>query len=366
MVTAEAKILSTIKEIEDRAGEFAALARTINQARATKPTDAAKSEELSTQLFTGFPGLLVLTLIDEENPLLKGDSITPDTTLIKSAVQRSYRQFHDHPPSSCFAPENMVFSGTKECAGRITELCGAFGSSETGQISVVTVGDDLRTANHLVNSPEEVRQYEPKGQDSTSGEDALYHAVQDATQAWFEDVFYFCAAAGSSGQRFEAKTISGRPDPPATNYAIVDSLESARKECIEIDALGAQANWHSLKAQFPDYFMLPIWESAINMRSKSCREAIQNWCANAYFVKGEVILGYITKGCEVREVTAEDVDNDITQFTALGVTRADRLKHSVLRDEIDLCKAARQRGFAWTYQVPSLKDCNAEGETKHK
>jgi len=367
MLAAEARILSAIQSLQDHVSDLASLARQINQADSGASNDAERSEQLSTQLISQFPGLVLLAAIDSDNSLLKGKLLQTDPTLIRAALVKPYRKYHDHPPSSCFSPNDVKFSESRECVENLSQLCKSFESNGEGRLSVVSIRDDLTSVSRAVKSPDDWLQSESTPSDATDSASEKYKAVKDLLQAWTDEIYYFCATASTSGQPFEAKMPSGAiPNPPAAGVVTTVSLEDIERECIEIDVLTAQANSRALKARYPDYSMVGFWDEWIETRRRRCNESIQSWCGAAYVLKEEVILAYVTRGCEIREVTAEDVDNDLQRFTSFGVTRADRLKHEVLRDQIDTCQAANGKGFSWSYQPPSLKECQTSGEAKPK
>jgi len=298
-------------------------------------------------------------MVDKDNPLFKGKLMPTDPAVIRAAIHKTYSHYKETLPSGCFLPERVEFLPSKGCVDRVGDLCQSLNSDGKGQLSVVTVESDLTTPSHPVDTPEEWNQVTSTNREHGDSSGEIYGVARDLIQTWVADTFYFCSAASASGQRFEAKVPSGPiPDPPAARFAVVDSLEAVKRECFDIDVMNVQANHLLLKIQFDGYYMAKAWEPAIMLRARRCQEAVQGFCQNAYLVKGEMILGYVTKGCEIREVTAEDVDNDIQRFTAIGMTRADRLNHGELRDQIDTCKTANEKGFDWSYQPPSLKDCH--------
>jgi hypothetical protein len=94
----------------------------------------------------------------------------------------------------------------------------------------------------------------------------------------------------------------------------------------------------------------------------NCGIAAAKKCKNAYIVRKEVILSYPTAGCQIRDVTKKDVENDIKYLE----TNADKLNQSTLLDRIDFCQAASDKGYSWWYQKPALDNSCVENKPKKK
>ena len=111
---------------------------------------------------------------------------------------------------------------------------------------------------------------------------------------------------------------------------------------------------------------MKIWESDVQKRVNGCREAVKATCNHTYELSGEIVLAYLTKSCDVREVTAQDIDEDLERFALAGLTHADRLKHAQLKETITVCKEAAKASYAWRYFEPSQNDCPEVPATRKK
>jgi hypothetical protein len=82
----------------------------------------------------------------------------------------------------------------------------------------------------------------------------------------------------------------------------------------------------------------------------------QKFCSDISFVGATAILTYETKGCDLREVTENDIDNDLRMFS----TEAEKLMHSTLKDRVVACDGIHKLGVSWNYTRPVLsKECVA-------
>jgi hypothetical protein len=171
--------------------------------------------------------------------------------------------------------------------------------------------------------------------------------------------FSFCQAAGLAGQFFEPKEITNYPlnPPPARPFWLPSAPEEFRSECFTFDVFDAYSNYLYLQSRYPKSFALKLWGDEPKKRAEGCAKAVRDACMHTYQIGGEIILAYLTKGCEVREVTEQDVDNDIRDFAILGVTHAEQLKHAQLKRTIGLCRDAATAGYIWAYIEPVTAAC---------
>jgi hypothetical protein len=360
MTTEETYILTAIKEIEDRATEFASLAREVNKVSSGATKNRSGLDQAMNRLLGAFPGVVLLLLVEKTNPLEKDAKLLTDPALIKTAIQRWSQQYDKTRPSSCFAASTMAFSNSRGCSAKLSDLCKAYGSDGKGQLSIITIGDDLGINNHEVRSPDDLNQYVSATSSDGSATEETFGPAKELLQAWVDGGFQFCAAVSSSGHSWDVKETYGAiPTPPAAQWIGAPStLGELTSECLDSNGEAALVNLYALRVRFPEYAMVTSWKSALEHRSRVCREAIVQWCSNTYEIEGELIASYVTKQCEIREVTAEDVDNDIRNFAQVGMTKASRLLHGQLKEEILACSKARAKGYEWTYARPSPEGCH--------
>ena len=359
MVTAENHILTAAKEIENRATEFASLAREVNTLSSASAKTRSGLDQAVNRMLGAFPGSAFLWLVEKPSPLEKETKLLTDAALIRTAVQRWSQQYDRTRPSSCFAASTMAFANSKECVAKLRDLCKSYGSDGKGQLSIITIGNDLDIITHEVKSQDEVNRYaDVNSSDGSSTEETL-SSVKDLFETWLDGRFQFCAAVSSSGHEWNAKDTSGPiPDPPAVQWiAAPSTLADVTTECLDSNGEAALLNLYALKNRFPEYSMVTLWKSALEHRSRVCHDAVVQWCSSTYAIKGELIASYLTVECKIREVTAEDVDNDVRGFAQSGMTKASQLLHGELKEQILACTKAMAKGYQWTYTRPSVEGC---------
>lgn len=86
-----------------------------------------------------------------------------------------------------------------------------------------------------------------------------------------------------------------------------------------------------------------------------CTAYVKERCENVRHVdETDLIYSYQTKGCELREVTTDDVEKDIEKFKSYGSTDADLKSHGSITNILKFCKIAKDKDYRWTYQVPKI------------
>lgn len=109
--------------------------------------------------------------------------------------------------------------------------------------------------------------------------------------------------------------------------------------------------------QFPEHWLIKKYYDDYEKWEPACNGAAQAICKNTYIIKEQIIFTYPTVACKNREVTREDIENDIFLLDS----NAEKLKHSTLLDEIEICQKAHNSDFYWSYEEPKASDkCKKE------
>lgn len=174
-------------------------------------------------------------------------------------------------------------------------------------------------------------------------------------EAFIKGIYQFCRVRGI-GTPYEAKKPRRNNAFIIPNYygeTILPYDVTFKQQCLEAAPTEErQQKFRQLSAEYP----AALSDAIDRYRSwkQNCRTAASLLCSNTYVVKDQVILSYATLGCEVREVTKEDVERDMEVFS----TNAEKLNHSTLLDDIQACQEAHNAGFSWLYVKPTLaKTC---------
>lgn len=116
-----------------------------------------------------------------------------------------------------------------------------------------------------------------------------------------------------------------------------------------------------IKRDLPNYFLkskikeFNVFSEHINKLKNSCDNAIYENCKSVFIVKSIAIYVYTTIECENREVTANDIRNDIQEWRELNFTEAQILQHSKLIDDIEFCQDAYNSNYVWDFKTPEIK-----------
>lgn len=95
-------------------------------------------------------------------------------------------------------------------------------------------------------------------------------------------------------------------------------------------------------------------------RLKYCQNFVAKSCKNVERIGDlDVAFNYVTKGCNIRQVTNSDVQQDIQNFKLSGMTDADIKSHSRISEVLTVCKLANGKEYFWDYEAPRLdkKQC---------
>ncbi len=179
----------------------------------------------------------------------------------------------------------------------------------------------------------------------------------DALQIWFGNLFYAGVTFSSLGIAFGSNTFDydfTSTGPKWSEISFIPySEEYFRDNCMDIFPSSEQRReFHLLSEKYSDQVPLNLWKMGLDEREVNCRKGIQNLCGNTYAIKGTRIYAYGTIGCKIREVTVNDVQNDLLSFP----TEAEKLNHSKIIDTIRFCDEANNAGFSWYFVEPVLNN----------
>jgi hypothetical protein len=81
-------------------------------------------------------------------------------------------------------------------------------------------------------------------------------------------------------------------------------------------------------------------------------------CKHARIIKGNTVYSYQTEGCEIRDVTLEDLEDDIERWKDNQfITKATILNHELLRDKVKTCSKAIKEFNIKYVPINLSKDC---------
>jgi hypothetical protein len=105
------------------------------------------------------------------------------------------------------------------------------------------------------------------------------------------------------------------------------------------------------------------WEEAkergkvLSKLIEGCEKMVAEACVRVSKNYEKFALHYNTKGCDIRSVTAADIDSDISSWGEYA-TEASKQSHLELKNTLGICAKASKLGYAWTFKYPeSDKDC---------
>lgn len=262
----------------------------------------------------------------------------------------------------CF--DQKTYSKLKSCEN-FRKLCRHFGS-ENGDMYYYELTKDLELVKIDVSENDTILSSGPwndyvqttdtKDRDPINGEDLLQ-----------KDTYQFCRLLTLTSDPFLPASIRKEPEVNskffAGFYRNVGSF-TFQKICIDDKPDEQLVNrLIDLKSIFPENWTIKKYSETYEKWESACNKTAQQICKNTYVVKDQIILTYRTVACENREVTKDDIENDIREF----YSNADKLKHSTLSDEIDTCQKAHDNGFFWAYQQPTISDkCKKEPPKRPK
>ena len=316
------------------APQVAAYAAKINAAAKAPGKDQKRVQGLREQLLKQFPGAFVLT---DKTP------IETDPKKIRARLSEVLEGTRHSSIGHCFDVDKRTFSGSEPCHQKLRLSCLELEADGKGNLTAAVVDENLGVKDVRFNSLEELKQ-------------SFDYAFVGGTPA-------LCKLASLAGETFKATYPAAYPHFPKgpAGFAMVFPVpDSVRTECFAMDIAAASVAIAKLEGRFPSMgtgFSMPTWKKNLDAREKRCAEAIRELCQNTYLLSGRAILAYPTKGCKVREVTAEDVDSDVKEMAEFGLTQADQLNHAQLKETLSSCQMADSRGFAWRFVQPSTTDC---------
>jgi hypothetical protein len=247
--------------------------------------------------------------------------------------------------NDCFNTKQRSFKNTKKCMFAINNGCEhSLGLSSTSQGLVIEkLSKDLKSTEvYSVTTLDQFKKHQ--------------QTYFDGTEPFIEPSYYFCSAASATGLRLvgSLKFNSNFDDELVSIYKNKNSLIGAVDICnkiLTVDNTIATKAKHALK------------NDQLNKYTDEARDAClkesRNLCQNTKIIKETLIYSYPTKGCEVRDVTVEDIENDIRSWSGNQyVTKGTILQHSQMIDFMKVCKDAH-RFHSIKYKAPvALNNCD--------
>ena len=246
----------------------------------------------------------------------------------------------------CF--EQKTYSGSKSCED-FTKSCGNYGS-DNGDMYYYELTNELELKKIDVSEIDTnlfERSYKPlKGEDT-----------------FLRDTYQFCRLLSLTSSPFSPNSIRkesgiGLHFIEGFYGSVIPYPSIFQKRCIDGKPSEQRVErLLALKFQFPENWTIKKYYDDYEKWQSACEKTAQKICKNTYVIKDQIILTYSTVACKNREVTKEDIESDIRSFDS----NAEKLKHSTLFDEIDLCQKAHDNGFSWLYEEPTPSDkCKKE------
>jgi hypothetical protein len=326
----------SIEQAIEAAPQVAALAAKLNAALKRPKKDPKRIQQLREQLLKDFPGAVVFAY----QPPFETDPLK-----IKARLSEALQSTKERDIEHCFDAEKHSFSDSPPCRERLSRACITLGTSHVGALMAGVIDENL-AAREVPYVSEEHLKEEFEGS-------VVYVGGEPS----------FCRLASLAGVSFKPRYPAVTPlHPRGAGFPFpVAVLESLRDECFDVDIEATRKALQKLDDRFPIWAEIgtdrKIWLENLDARERICPKVVREFCQNTYVLSGQVILAYRTKDCEVREVTAEDVDADVKKMAELGFTRAEQLNHAQLKETISGCQVAQDRGFTWRYVTPSTEGC---------
>jgi len=261
------------------------------------------------------------------------------------------------PTEECFT-EKDGFVLTKSCVKSGLEFCQKRFTLENNQLGDVGLDSELEVTTTVFKSQDEFDHYDKLVSASSKSQNDF----EELRATFARASFSACRMLADRKISFRQKTINFTGDTPAwvnkLSYGWAGGPESLNEKCLTKSGVPKDifSKFSRLKANYEIQYPLNSVESGIN----ACQKAVGEICENTFEAKGKMIFSYSTKGCSVREVTADDVESDIKEWRNAGTGEADIISHSTLLDVINLCKQAQDYGYSWNYKKPIVsKRCKA-------
>lgn len=248
----------------------------------------------------------------------------------------------------CFGQK--TYMGSQACEN-FKKVCGNYGSdNEDMYYYELTKELELRKIDVSDNDPE---LYEKNEKLNLSGVNTV-----------LRDTYQFCRLLSQTASPFPP--ISIRKEEAGMDFYFIKNFwgtvwpdpATFREICFDAKPSQERVNrLTELKSQFPNHWTIERYYGDYIKWWPACREAAAELCKHTYIIKGQIILTYPTVACKNREVTREDIENDLRMIDS----NAEKLKHSTLLDEIDACQKAHDSGLFWRYEEPVPSDnCKKE------
>ncbi|MBZ0221268.1 MAG: hypothetical protein K8I01_12655 [Candidatus Methylomirabilis sp.] len=250
---------------------------------------------------------------------------------------------------TCFG-EEAAYSRLKACEN-FKQMCGNYGS-DNGDMYYYELTKEL----------------ELKKIDVSENDADLYQKEADlnikGANTVLKDTYQFCRLLSLTSSPFSPTSI--RKDENGMDFLFIKDFwgtvwpdpSTFQKICFDAKPSEQRVKrLHELKSQFPNHWTIQRYYDDYKKWWPACRETAADLCKNTYTIKDQIILSYPTVACKNREVTREDIENDLRMIDS----KAEKLKHSTLLDEIDACQKAHDSGLFWRYEEPILSDkCKKE------
>ncbi len=175
-----------------------------------------------------------------------------------------------------------------------------------------------------------------------------------------ESNYYSCVADWWAGNRTIDRYIINTIDEPAFGRPVyyVQGPSEIKNECTIVNE-NVKNNIFKFNQTFDRHlkegYTLKKWIDYFDERVKLCESAIQEECKNVSSYNGKYYISYVTKERRVRDVTADDIDDDIIRFKSQGMTEAETFNHASMKDTIQVCEDMEKAGFSWRYENPNQK-----------
>jgi tetratricopeptide (TPR) repeat protein len=245
------------------------------------------------------------------------------------------------PPTLCIDEHTGEFKNTPQCAKPLRDRCSPFALRRSG-IEFPRLTEDLELEYESIEHADRYFELTTFPQEA---EDKLWN-------------FQLCSVAAYGGAALAASSV-GLPSAEAVRRITPTGFPSDfRTECPELRRLlDAQRSIQHALRTLPDDATssgrtLKDWDARLTRHFDACRRVLEQ-CTPVRFRQDIPILSYITVDCMVRDVTADDVKDDIRAMS----TQAEKLDHSSLADTLGLCADARSKGWWWQYKAPSDRGC---------
>jgi hypothetical protein len=321
--------------------KVAALFRKINEVPPGAKSNSQR-DAITKTISERYPGALIVVYAHYKGPSNLPTNPKAIEQELRSWLETFLAQASAKNTATCVSADPRSYSGSAPCRERLAQECVNFSSDGRGGLQVSVIDDALRVRDLSFESEEQLGAIYPNA------------AVTGKVD--------FCRLAAVAGARFQSSYPVDWPlTPKGTGFPFMSPYpESVKADCLGIDFDDLEGRFADLETRFSGIwaeYHVGEWRKDLKVYRAGCLKAVKELCQNTYVVAEKVILDYPTKGCEVREVTAEDIDADIKNMNEAGLTKADQLNHAQLKEQILACQAAHEKGYSWKFVEPSTKNC---------